>query len=437
MLWEKLIDILPVGIAAFDKKGKALAANKYAREILAPEGGECTRDRLVSAGSCVRSGTWKLTIGGRPVVVKELDAEDSGGGTVCILCRIEDWNFYWSELNEQKETIGELESIFNSSFDEIFVIDGAGITKRINRAGETYYGVPVEEMIGKNVIELEKEGYFFPSVTRLVFQERKRVTTTQSTRCGKRLIATGNPIFNEKGEIVRVVINSRDVSELLNLKKQLEDTEQLVESYRRQLLKLSQEKIKSYEAVAQSPQMRRVLEMVDRVAQVDSTMLIMGESGVGKGVVASRLHKLSRRSAGPYITINCGAIPEQLLESELFGYEGGAFTGARREGKKGLLEHANGGTVFLDEITDLPLKLQVKLLQVIQEKKMIRVGGSKYTEVDIRFVAATNRDIQRMVTEGSFREDLFYRLNVIPIIIPPLRYRREDIPALTEHFLGQ
>ncbi|MGQ9826170.1 MAG: sigma-54 interaction domain-containing protein, partial [Desulfotomaculales bacterium] len=206
---------------------------------------------------------------------------------------------------------------------------------------------------------------------------------------------------------------------------------------RRQLLKLSQEKIKSSEVVARSQQMKRVLEMVDKVAQVDSTVLIMGESGVGKGVVASRLHRLSRRAGGPFITINCGAIPEPLLESELFGYEGGAFTGARKEGKKGLLELADGGTVFLDEITDLPLNLQVKLLQVIQEKKLIRVGGSRYRDVDIRFVAATNRDIQRMVAEGSFREDLYYRLNVIPVIIPPLRYRREDIPALIEYFLNQ
>ncbi|MEW6275361.1 MAG: sigma 54-interacting transcriptional regulator [Bacillota bacterium] len=330
-----------------------------------------------------------------------------------------------------------MEDIFNSSYDEIFVIDGKGITKRINKVGETYYGVPVEQMIGKNIIELEKEGYFTPSVTRLVFQEKKRVTITQKTKSGKHLIVTGNPIFNENGEIVRVVVNSRDVSELLNLRKQLEDTEQLVESYRQQLLKLSREKIQSHEVVARSPQMKRVLEMVDKVAQVDSTVLIMGESGVGKGVVASRLHKLSRRAGGPFITINCGAIPEQLLESELFGYEGGAFTGARKEGKKGLLELANGGTVFLDEITDLPLSLQVKLLQVIQEKKLIRVGGNKYVDVDIRFVAATNRDIQRMVAEGSFREDLYYRLNVIPVIIPPLRYRQEDIPALIEHFLGQ
>jgi len=202
-------------------------------------------------------------------------------------------------------------------------------------------------------------------------------------------------------------------------------------------LQLSQDKIRKDELIAQSPQMKRVLEMVDRVAQVDSTVLIMGESGVGKGVVAAHLHKLSKRSSGPFVTINCGAIPDHLLESEIFGSEGGALAEAQKEAKKGLLELASGGTVFLGEITELPLSLQVKLLRVIQEKRLLRVGGNESVDVDIRFVAATNRDIQRMVEEGLFREDLYYRLNIIPIIIPPLRYRREDVPVFIEYFLDR
>lgn len=441
--WENIINLLPVGIILLKNK-KVIAVNHYALKLFkcdhAAKIEEFLRDQGYATSFLPGSKypfVNKLVLYDRIIAINNLEIGHKEIDMVIILLDISDWEFYWRELDKQREIINELEDIFNSSYDEIFVIDGKGITKRINKVGETYYGVPVEQMIGKNIIELEKEGYFTPSVTRLVFQEKKRVTITQKTKSGKHLIVTGNPIFNENGEIVRVVVNSRDVSELLNLRKQLEDTEQLVESYRQQLLKLSREKIQSHEVVARSPQMKRVLEMVDKVAQVDSTVLIMGESGVGKGVVASRLHKLSRRAGGPFITINCGAIPEQLLESELFGYEGGAFTGARKEGKKGLLELANGGTVFLDEITDLPLSLQVKLLQVIQEKKLIRVGGNKYVDVDIRFVAATNRDIQRMVAEGSFREDLYYRLNVIPVIIPPLRYRQEDIPALIEHFLGQ
>lgn len=426
MLWQEIVNLLPFGVIVFDNNDVIIAKNKLAGEII---------EKFPSIIKEVEFGTHRIKINERHFVVLQEKVKSEAIKTIIFIIDISNWNFYWNELNEQKELLKEFEDIFNSSFDEIYVIDGSGVTRRINKAGETNYGVPVETLLGRNVIDLEREGYYNPSVSRMVFQEKKRITVTQKTKSGKHLIATGNPIFNEKGEIIRIVVNSRDISELLNLKKQLEDTEQLAESYRQQLLKLSQEKVRSYELIAKSSQMKRVLEMVDKVALVDSTVLIMGESGVGKGVVASRLHKLSKRSKGPYITINCGAIPEHLLESELFGYEGGAFTGARREGKKGLLEIANGGTVFLDEITELPLSLQVKLLQVIQEKKLMRVGGSKYIDVDIRFVAATNRDIQRMVADGLFREDLYYRLNVIPVIIPPLRYRQEDIPVLIEYFL--
>ncbi len=430
MLWQKIINLLPVGIIVYDHNNNIIETNQLASQIV--DSDNSIVGKLKNATAAV-----KIAFGEKTYVVERFDTAAKPAKSVMFLVDITGWDFYWEELNEQKELIKELEDTFNSSYDEIYVIDGNGVTKRINTAGETNYGVPVENLLGKNIADLEKEGYYNPSVSRLVFQEKKRVTINQKTICGKQLIATGNPIFNEDGEIIRIVVNSRDISELLNLRKQLEDTEQLVESYRRQLLKLSEEKSRSAELIAQSPQMKRVLEMVDKVAQVDSTVLIMGESGVGKGVVALRLHKLSKRSEGPYITINCGAIPEHLLESELFGCEGEAVAGASKEGKKGFLELASGGTVFLDEITELPLSLQVKLLKVIQDKKLIRVGGSKCVDVDIRFVAATNRDIQRMVADGLFREDLYYRLNVIPIIIPPLRYRQEDISVLIEYFLDK
>jgi len=430
LLLHKVFQSLPVGIIVYDHNDRIIDINKLARQII--DSDNSIADKVEKSTNAV-----KITAGEKTYVVERLDAAAKPAKSVVFLIDITGWNFYWDELNEQKELIKELEDTFNSSYDEIYVIDGKGVTKRINTAGETNYGVPVETLLGKNINDLEREGYYNPSVSRLVFEEKKRVTIKQKTICGKHLIATGNPIFNDDGEIIRIVVNSRDITELLNLQKQLEDTEQLVESYRRQLLKLSEEKSRSAELIAQSPQMKRVLEMVDKVAQVDSTVLIMGESGVGKGVVSLRLHKLSKRSEGPYITVNCGAIPDHLIESELFGYEGGAVAGAAKEGKKGFLELASGGTVFLDEITELPLSLQVKLLKVIQDKKLIRVGGNKCVDVDIRFVAATNRDIQRMVADGFFREDLYYRLNVIPIIIPPLRYRQEDIPVLIEYFLDK
>lgn len=374
----------------------------------------------------------KVEINGRKVAVQvnPLVGEEGAGGTMLVLQDIS----LCESLREAKE---ELEAIFNSSYDEIYVVDGEGYTRRVNKIGESYYGVEVEKIIGKHYSEMEEEGYFNPSVSRRVFEERRRVTMVQHTKTGKTLIVTGNPVFDDSGRITRIVVNSRDVSELINLKQRLEDTEQLVDNYRRLVMYLRQEKLENTEIIAASPQMKQVLDLVDRVAQVDSTILITGESGVGKGVIASRIHKLSRRHKGPFITINCGAIPENLLESELFGYEPGAFTGARREGKRGLIEMGDGGTVFLDEVADLPLNLQVKLLQVIQEKKLMRVGGSQQIAVNVRFIAATNRDIQKMVREGLFREDLYYRLNVVPVTIPPLRYRKEDIVPLIEHFVNK
>jgi transcriptional regulator with PAS, ATPase and Fis domain/NAD-dependent dihydropyrimidine dehydrogenase PreA subunit len=189
--------------------------------------------------------------------------------------------------------------------------------------------------------------------------------------------------------------------------------------------------------IAYSVEMGKVLHVATKVAQVTTTVLILGESGVGKEVIARFIHNASLRRNGPFVTINCGAIPPNLLESELFGYEAGAFTGAKREGKPGMIEVASLGTLFLDEISDLSLDLQVKLLQVIQQRRLTRVGGIHPIKVDIRIIAATNRDLVRMVEKGEFRADLFYRLNVVPIDIPPLRKRRDDIIPLIYHFLAK
>jgi transcriptional regulator with PAS, ATPase and Fis domain len=192
------------------------------------------------------------------------------------------------------------------------------------------------------------------------------------------------------------------------------------------------ENLKSTGFIAKSQKMKRIEHLANIMSKVDSTVLLSGESGVGKGVISKYIHNQSCRCDGPFIKIDCSAIPENLFESEVFGYEKGAFTGAERSGKIGLLELANGGTVFLDEIGDMPIHMQPKILRAIQDREIIRVGGKDVIPVSVRFIAATNRDLKQMVDAREFREDLYYRLNVVPILIPPLRERKEDIIPLIQ-----
>lgn len=445
---QEVIDAISQGIVIINRGGIVTALNKAAETLLGISPREVLNrpinEIIPSSGltDVVRTGeaqsSRKVDLGERTIVVNRTPIMKDGeiDGAVAVFEDISVWERMTRELASVKELKDDLEAIFNSSYDEIFVIDGKGFVTKVNKISETYYGVGTDEIIGQNVLELEKKGFFRPSVSKMVFEEKRRITSAQKTRSGKELIVTANPVFNEAGEITRVVVNSRDITELTNLRQKLTETEKLAETYRSQILQLQKEKLSSDEVVAQSSQMKQLMDLVEKIAQVDSTVLITGESGVGKGIVAARIHKLSRRRQGPFITINCGAIPANLLESELFGYDPGAFTGARKEGKKGLIQLGEGGTVFLDEVADLPLNLQVKLLQVIQQRTLIRVGGNRQIDVDVRFIAATNRDIRQMVKDGSFREDLFYRLNVIPLNIQPLRYRTDDIMPLVEHFLG-
>ncbi|MDP4156275.1 MAG: sigma 54-interacting transcriptional regulator, partial [Bacillota bacterium] len=258
----------------------------------------------------------------------------------------------------------------------------------------------------------------------------------QYNRFGRRILAVGNPIFNKKQELERIVIASRDITEVTKLEEQLEEAQNLKEQYRKEvdiLKKVHQGKDKTI--IYQSERMKELMFSVEQVAKVDSTVTIYGDSGVGKELIAFAIHQLSARAEKPFIKINCGSIPENLLESELFGYEKGAFTGALSQGKKGLFELANEGTLFLDEIGELPLNLQVKLLRALQEREIMKLGGSRAIPINIRVITATNKNLEEMAADGSFREDLFYRIHVIPLFVPSLSERTEDIEPLMYHFL--
>lgn len=327
-----------------------------------------------------------------------------------------------------------LGAVLDSSYDGIFITDGDGRVLYMNYACERLEGIEASSIVGKYMAELVVDGVYNDSVSLRVIRDGRPVTIIQKTRGGKELMVSGTPVFSS-GRLVLVVTNERDVTELSDLRRRLEEHGRMAAKYEREIELLRAKNSGSIEGIVfKSKQMASLIEVAMRVAAVDSTVLIQGESGVGKEVIAKLIYKHSTREAGPFVDINCGAIPENLLESELFGYEEGAFTGARKGGKEGLLEVADKGTLFLDEVGELPLALQVKLLNFLQDRHFVRVGGSKQITVDVRIIAATNRDLNAAVEEGKFRSDLFYRLSVVPIVVPPLRQRRDDIEPLVKHF---
>ncbi|SKC36174.1 sigma-54 interaction domain-containing protein [Maledivibacter halophilus] len=336
---------------------------------------------------------------------------------------------------------GEMKQILEYSYDGIWITDGQSRILYMNRGNERISGIKREDVLGKYTQELLDQKLFSKSAVLQVLKTCKRVTMMgYNYNTKKHVLITGNPILDKDGNIKYVLNNVRDITDLENMSRKLKNKENIINQQRLEIeqlkaLKNDKNPRQRQGIIANSPKMRRVFELVKRVGKFDSTVLILGESGVGKEVVADSVVYYSERSKSPFIKVNCGAIPDNLLESEFFGYEKGAFTGANQKGKIGLFEMANGGTILLDEIAELPLNLQVKILRVLQEKKITRVGGTKPIDLDIRIIAATNKNIEKMVSEGRFREDLFYRLNVVTVPVPPLRERPEDIPALINLFL--
>lgn len=377
----------------------------------------------------------KLVIGGRSFLPYRADVKKDRDiiGTVLVLREISEFEELVRESEYYRNLNKQMDAIIESSFDGLYVTDGQANTLRLNKGFERIMGITQEQCIGRNMADLVKEGLFSRSGTLLALEKRERVTITLEGSTGKEALVTSNPIFDEKGDIILVVTNVRDITELNDLQRKLEHADTLRQFYESELQQLKLQK--SREMVLTSNKMKELVSMVMRIAAVDSTVLIQGESGVGKELIAEIIHSNSNRKNGPYIKINCGAIPENLLESELFGYEAGAFTGANKAGKVGLFELAGGGVLFLDEIGEMPLNLQVKLLRVLQDHEINRVGGTQPIKVDIRILAGTNRNLLDMVAKNGFRLDLYYRLNVIPVNVPPLRERRDDIPVLANYYL--
>ena len=333
-----------------------------------------------------------------------------------------------------KEMTRERDAIIDSSSDGLFVCDGNGTVIRMNPASEHIHKIKAEAVVGKNMIALVEKGFIDRSAALEAINKRSVVNLLQ-TKGNRKLISTATPVFNDAGELIRVVVSEKDITKFDNLQRRLEEEQEKKDQLQNQLVEMQQDVLQTHKIIARSANMVKTLQRALKVSKADSSILITGESGVGKGLIANLIHKNSNRAEKPLIRINCGAIPESLIESELFGYEKGAFTGARAGGKLGHLELADGGTLFLDEIAELPLPAQVKLLRFLEKGRLTRLGGTKTRRVDARIIAATHRNLIQMVEEGLFRQDLFYRLKVIPLSIPPVRERKECLLPLLHHFI--
>ena len=342
------------------------------------------------------------------------------------------------EIEYIKDLNKDLHAILSSIYDEILVVNHKG---ELIRYSETvindFWGSNLKDLLGKNLLDLEQKGLFSPSVTRLVLEQQKKVSVVQETKSGRKILAVGNPVFDENGELHRIIIASRDITEATRLKTELHEIKRISEQYKKELDDFKNKDRFLKKLIYCSPKMEQIINQAKKIADFSSNVLISGESGVGKEVIAQAIHQLGKRSAKPFLKLNCGAIPETLLESELFGYTKGAFTGADKNGKEGYFKRADQGILFLDEIGEMPLHLQVKLLRVLQEQEIIPIGSTIPTKINVQIIAATNKSLEKMVEAGTFREDLFYRLNVIPLQVPPLRERMEDVPVLAFHFLQQ
>lgn len=338
-----------------------------------------------------------------------------------------------SEVEYWKERFEELKIAADLAIDQITIADSNGIFYRVYKSANKDFGIK-EDIIGKSCFDLEKQGVFDISSTAEVIRKKQKVRLIQKTNANRILMVTGYPIFDENNNIVKIINISYDITERKSLEAQLEETETTLQWYRHEHEVRNQANDNTLSVYSKS--MSRIKDLIDNFAYKDILILLLGDTGVGKNYIAHYIHNTSSRNKEPFVTLNCGAIPEQLLESELFGYEKGSFTGALNEGKQGLFEFVGNGTILLDEIAELPLDLQVKLLEVLDERKFRRIGGHKEIELKARIIVATNKNLEQCVKDKTFREDLYYRINILPIKIPSLAERKEDIPDLINKFLN-
>ena len=450
--YEQFLQFSNHGVIATDKDGRILFVNKRAREIL-----KFIKTKMIGVNiakllpktselvaQCLATGKPQLEsqIQGRRVnLIVNINSIREGKtvtGCVCNFLRLDEFESTAWKLESLDLVDRQFKTVFESSSDGIWICDKNGRVVLINRASERLGGIKREDIVGTKVSDLVKKKRLYSNyVTDEVIETKRVVSQLQHVRNTKKtVLCTGIPVFDRNDKLSMVVINERDITQLEALKVQLEETRKEKDRYKTELTELSMLELKRQKIVAESDQMRDILKTAIKLAHLEVTdILLLGESGTGKGLLAKFIHNNSQRKKKPFIQINCAALPENLLEAELFGYEKGAFSGADEQGKPGLFELAHEGTLFLDEIGELPFSVQAKLLKYLDDHKVQRLGGIKAKPIDCIIIAATNQDIEKFVRQKKFRKDLFYRLNILTIKIPPLRERPEDIFELANSFL--
>lgn len=422
---SEVFDLLPCG-AIFAKGENIAACNLAATRLL----GTAREDllgtpltKIVPKGADSRSGPggFSLTYGENRLFCNISRVQ---GGVVVLL----------EDIYKSTYAMENIQEIIAKSYDGILVTDAETNILFVNDAYERITGIKVRDMLGKSMRDLYNPVWLKQSVAETVAQIGKSATRKQLTQIGTEILVTGTPIFFEDGTIKMIVINVRNIDEIHRMQEELIKSQEMEKLYYH-LGNGAEDVFAGEQIITVSQQMQDVFMKAGRICNFSANVLITGESGVGKEIVAKYIHENSLRKDSPFVVINCGSIPTHLLESELFGYTKGAFTGALAQGKVGLMEAADKGTLLLDEIGEMPLDLQVKLLRVLETKQITPVGAVKSKYVDIHVLSATNRDLLEMVGQGKFREDLFYRLNVIDIYIPSLRERVEDIGPLCIYFV--
>lgn len=367
------------------------------------------------------------------VVKKAIINNDLIEGAYIIFQRLDTYKEFIRQFDDEIEASSLLNTVMEATNDAIVYVNKDGYIEMLSNPYAEFLGVDREEAVGKHVREVI-ENTRMDIVIKTGIPEIAQVQEIK----GKNMIATRIPVFvndNVVGAVGKVLF--KNVDELNELYTKINSIEKELNLYKDEFKKVNKANYALDSIISVSKSMERLKELTMRAAKTNSNVLILGESGTGKELFAHAIHNNSRRIDAPFIRVNCGAIPYELLESELFGYEEGSFTGAKKGGKIGKFKAADGGTIFLDEIGDLPMNMQVKLLRVLQDKEIERIGSNFSEKIDVRVIAATNKDLEKMVSEGMFRLDLYYRLNVVSIKIPPLRERKEDIPILSRHLVDK